>query len=97
MCIAGRRAAPPEDCGGPRAFFHRGREVPGEIRRNLLQMTEEIEAGDLDLDDIRDRLESLESLRPWLSLDHFDRRSANQRLRDYAEGERQWLFAQTVG
>ena len=95
VCIDGRRAVPPEDCGGPRAFFQRGREVPGEIRRSLLQMAEEIEAGDLDA--IRDRLESLESLRPWLSLDHFDRRSANQRLRDYDEGERQWLFAQTVG
>ena len=97
VCIAGRRASPPEDCGGPRAFFQREREVPGEIRRSLLQMAEEIEAGDLDLEAIRDRLESLESLRPWLSLDQFDRRGANQRLRDYAEGERQWLFAQPVG
>ena len=82
LCIAGRRSAPPEDCGGPRAFFQRKQEVPGEIHRSLLQMAEEIEAGDLDLDAIRDRVESLEPLRPWLSLDQFDRRSVNQRLRD---------------
>jgi len=71
--------------------------VPGEIRLSLLQMAEEIEAGDLDLEAIRDQVESLESLRPWLSLEQFDRRSVNQRLRDYAEGERQWLFAQPEG
>lgn len=90
VCIAGRRAGPPEDCGGPRAFFQRGREVPGEIRRSLLQMAEEIEAGDMDVDAIRDRMESLESLRFWLALDRFDRRHVNRRLRDYVEGERQW-------
>lgn len=95
VCIAGRRSAPPEDCGGPRAFFQRKREVPGEIHQSLLQMVEEIEDGDLEA--IRDRVESLEPLRPWLSLDKFDRPSVNQRLRDYAEGERQWLFAQPVG
>lgn len=97
VCIAGQRAGPPEDCGGPRAFFQRQQEVPGEIRLSLLQMAEEIEAGDLDLEAIRDQVESLESLRPWLSLEQFDRRSVNQRLRDYAEGERQWLFAQPEG
>jgi hypothetical protein len=36
-------------------------------------------------------------LRHWLSPDKFDRPSVNQRLRNYAEGERQWLFAQPVG
>jgi hypothetical protein len=94
VCVAGRRAGPPEDCGGPRAFFQRKREVPSEIHQSLLQMVEEIEDGDLEA--IRDRVESLEPLRPWLSLDKFDRPSVNQRLRDYAEGERQWLFAQPV-
>jgi hypothetical protein len=97
VCIAGRRAAPPEDCGGPRAFFQGKREVPGEIHRSLLEMAEEIESGDLDLDGVRDRMASLESLRLWLSLEQFDRRGVNQRLRDYAKGERQWLFAQPVG
>lgn len=95
VCIAGRRAAPPEDCGGPRAFFRRKQEVPGEIHRSLHQMIEEIEDGDLEA--IRELVESLEPLRPWLSLDKFDRPSVNQRLRDYAEGEHQWLFAQPVG
>jgi hypothetical protein len=94
VCIAGRRASPPEDCGGPRAFFQRGKEVPGEVNRSLLQMVEEIEAKDLEA--IRDRLESLESLRPWLAPDRLDRRNVNNRLRDYAQGERQWLFAQIV-
>ena len=94
VCIAGRRASPPEDCGGPRAFFKRSQEVPGEVNRSLLQMVEEIEAKDLEA--IRDRLESLESLRPWLAPDRLDRRDVNNRLRDYAQGKRQWLFAQIV-
>jgi hypothetical protein len=95
MCIAGRRASPPEDCGGPLAFFQRSQEVPGEVSRSLLEMADEIEAEDLEA--IRDRLESLEALRPWLAPDRLDRRDVNNRLRDYAKGERQWLFAQTMG
>jgi hypothetical protein len=58
-------------------------------------MADEIEAKDLEA--IRDRLESLEALRPWLAPDRLDRRDVNNRLRDYAKGERQWLFAQTMG
>ncbi len=53
--------------GGPRAFFQRSQEVPGEVGRSLLEMADEIEAEDLEA--IRDRLESLETLRPWLAPD----------------------------
>ena len=58
-------------------------------------MADAIEAKDLEA--IRDRLESLESLRPWLDVDRPDRRDVKNRLRDCAKGERQWLFAQTMG
>lgn len=94
-CIAGQRAGPPEDCGGPRAFLEHCQDTPSEVHRCLQQIIEASEAGDWEA--VRDQVEILQSLRPWLALDRFDRRSANRRLRDYAQGERQGLFAQPVG
>jgi hypothetical protein len=95
LCIAGHRAGPPEDCGGPRAFFELSRDVPGEAYQCLVQLAENLEARDMEA--VRDQLVHLESLRPWLTLDRFDRRKANQRLQEYARGERLWLFAQPLG
>jgi hypothetical protein len=92
VCIAGHRASPPEDCGGRRAFFERCREIPGEMRRCLEQLAEDLTARNAD--SLRDRLEHLAALRPWLDLERFDRRKVNQRLRRYAQGERLELFAE---
>lgn len=91
VCIAGHRAAPPEDCGGPRRFLKRRLGLPGELDERLGRIEEAVRVGDLEW--VRDQLESLESLRPWLALDRFDRRRTNRRLRQYAQGEREWLFA----
>lgn len=94
VCIAGHRAKPPEGCGGRRAFFERCRDMPGEVRRCLEHLAEELEARDAE--SLRDRLEQLAALRPWLDLERFDRRKANQRLRRYAQGERLELFAELL-
>jgi hypothetical protein len=91
LCIAGNRAGPPEGCGGPRGFFELARQAPGALRREMMELAEALETRDLEA--IRDGMERLESLRPWLALDRFDRRDVNRRLGQYARGEREELFA----
>jgi hypothetical protein len=88
VCVGGQRAAPPEDCGGPWAFLPRRDAVPCDVREHLERLVESVEAGDLDA--VRDRLEVIESLRAWLTLDRFDRRAVNRRLRLYAAGDERW-------
>jgi hypothetical protein len=95
VCTGGKRAAPPEDCGAPQAFFERLRAVPGEAHDRLAQLAEDIRAGGLDA--VQDQLDALEDLQDWLTLDRFDRRAANARLAQYARGDRTWLFAEHLG
>jgi hypothetical protein len=88
VCVGGRRAAPPEDCGGPWAFLERRDALPSRVREHLEQLAESAEAGDLDT--VRDQLEVIESLRAWLTLDRFDRRRVNRRLRQYTAADERW-------
>jgi Plasmid pRiA4b ORF-3-like protein len=88
VCIGGQRAAPPEDCGGPWGFLQGRDAVPGQLREHLERILENVEAGDRD--GLRDELDAVESLRAWLTLDHFDRRTVNRRLRLYAAGDERW-------
>src|SRR3954468_19998094 len=88
VCVGGQRAAPPEDCGGPWAFLGRRDAVPCDVREHLERLFESVEAGDLDV--VQDHLEVIESLRGWLTLDRFDRRTINRRLRLYAAGGERW-------
>jgi hypothetical protein len=82
VCVGGQRAGPPEDCGGPRAFLERRDAVPRQVREHLERIIESVDAGDLDA--VRDELEAVESGRDWLTLERFDRRKVNRRLRLYA-------------
>src|ERR687892_1680679 len=91
ICIGGQRTAPPEDCGGPWVFLKRRDRAPWEAREYLWQIAEEIEGGDLDA--AQDRLETLRSLRAWLTLDRFDRRQVNRRLWQYAMGDEEGRWA----
>jgi hypothetical protein len=92
VCLGGKRAGPPEDCGGPRVYLERRLAVPCEVWDPLSQI---VEAGDLEA--IREQIVRLDPLRAWLALDRFDRRRVNQRLREYSQGEREWLFAEEIG
>src|SRR5437763_9917004 len=83
-CIGGRRAAPPEDCGGPWAFLElRQRYSTVAIARRMLKLLSPLVTtgdDDDDIDDLwsdepdeHDLAEELGALRYWLRIDHFDR------------------------
>ncbi len=78
VCIGGRRAGPPEDCGGPWAFLeqtqpHRIFAITVRVAEIIGQILDDVTV----LDDYRDELACL---RPWLEIDRFDRRALNRAL-----------------
>ena len=78
VCTGGRRAVPPEDCGGPWSFMElQQQHAPFRLAERLVEIIESALSRSDDVDDLRD---TLEELRPWIGLDRFDRRAANQRL-----------------
>lgn len=82
-CIGGRRAGPPEGCGGPWAYLQ------GCQRHDIFAvaplLADMLGHPDALLGDYRDQLEEL---RPWLDLDRFDRRAINRALAGLAKTER---------
>src|SRR5438270_4653263 len=101
-CVGGRRAAPPEDCGGPWAFLElRQHYSPGHIASRLLDLFESFTGerrhdpeliDDLDKDGESQVLE-LEELVRWLRIDRFDRRAVNGRLAQLAQNRAERLAA----
>jgi len=75
VCTGGRRAGPPEDCGGPWAYLE-GRQRHNSFAVASL-LADILGHPDAHIGDYRDRLEEL---RPWLDLERFDRRAANRAL-----------------
>ena len=51
--------------------------APFRLAERLVEIIEAALSRSDDVDDLRDELEEL---RPWIGLDRFDRRAANQRL-----------------
>ena len=81
ICIDGRRACPPEDCGGPwECMALRQRYSIGHI---MIRLADIIENGG----DIEDHHKEFYDLRYWLAAEHFDRKAANSRLYDHAHGK----------
>lgn len=85
ICIAGARAAPPEDCGGAWAFMGlKQRYSTLNIAERLIEIIEN--------EAIKDYEEELYEYQYWLKVNEFDRQAANLRLRQYAAGDDAWQW-----
>ena len=89
-CVGGQRRAPPEDCGGPLAFMARRGAVPLHVEDLFEDIQDDLEANDIEA--IRDRVEEINELSEWLTLDGFDRRRVNRRLKQYATHDEAWMW-----
>lgn len=87
-CVGGRRRVPPEDCGGPLAFMTRRDEIPLQVEDLFEEIRVDLETNDLE--DIRLVVDDIEELCDWLTLDRFDRRAVNRRLKQYATNDEAW-------
>lgn len=113
VCTGGRGLAPPEDCGGARAYIEQGdprlREwLAAWPREDWALMVETmrcvLESGpDTNLSTViadRERLAgALERVKAHQAArtDRIDRRALNERLRQYARGQRDQLFCDIIG
>lgn len=86
VCIGGQHAAPPEDCGGALAYM----QLRQELKYRALFGGR---GWDNDLDDEDDVEEEGASEERPFDPDGFSRRKVNARLRQYAKGDRDWLFS----
>ncbi|MCP6761224.1 MAG: plasmid pRiA4b ORF-3 family protein [Fischerella sp. CENA71] len=82
LCIDGKRACPPEDCGGPWEFMAQKQEY--SVRYIASRYSEILQEGD-----IPGNIEEMYELRQWLMVDHFDRQEINQRLQQYVAGDKE--------
>jgi Plasmid pRiA4b ORF-3-like protein len=90
VCTRGKRACPPEDCGGPLAFMERRDESPWAAYKLLQRLSEDVK--NRDTGSIQSHMESIQSLLEWLTLDRFDRKKVNRRLQQYALGDEEWMW-----
>jgi Plasmid pRiA4b ORF-3-like protein len=81
-CVGGRRAGPPEDCGGPWAFLE---QTQAHLVFDATLRTAEIlgmvlDERDIDITRVGEYRDELACLLPLLGLERFDRRALNRAL-----------------
>jgi len=86
VCIDGKHAAPPEEFGGARVYMQMRQELK---YRSVFGDNE----SDDDFDDENDSEYDESEKDPPFDPDVFSRREVNARLRQYAKGDRDWLFS----
>jgi Plasmid pRiA4b ORF-3-like protein len=110
VCNGGQRPAPPEDCGGARAYMEDGdprwRQWWQAMPREELALMAETMQHLLDTGSTQPIVENRERLVAAMERvkahracqpDRLDRREINHRLAQYARGDRDWLFCETIG
>ena len=65
-------------------------EIPLQTEDLFEQLCEHLKNNDLEA--LRDLAEEIEGLREWLTLDNFDRRAVNRRLKQYAANDEAWMW-----
>ncbi len=86
-CTGGRRAGPPEDCGGPWAFMELSQPYRiFDVISRAAQIMGRILDGDIS--QLGEHREELVALLPWMTLERFDRRAANRALAGLGQTER---------
>lgn len=85
VCIDGRGAGPPEDCGGPWAFMElKDKYSVWPIGKRVLDI--------IVKDELEYRAEEIERFKYWLMADTFDRERANRWLTQYSQGLDDWMW-----
>ncbi len=83
ICVAGKRRAPLEECGGPWAFMELQDEHP--LWKVMPQFAQLLLDHRDDLDNYRDELRQLAY---WIVREDFDRQAVNHRLAEYGAAQR---------
>ena len=111
VCVGGERPAPPEDCGGAQVYMEEGdprwRQWSEDLPRKELRLIADtlerlLNSGEGDgsvLGDGKKLLAAVGLVKEYSRRrpDRLDRNAVNKRLRQYARGDREWLFCEIIG